>query len=169
MKTRNLIWAVLLAGLFTQPIFAADAPSAKTKAPEVKAEVATPKAEKPEALSTPITKYEISIDYKIVKEKDFLAKLGAKLESSEGFKASECGRMDTKKRGVLNYSCAKVTCQTDELFRGPTSQPGIKLFAATTNITCPFGCKLSSSCTGGAYITCCRIPVPAQRCATGSW
>lgn len=169
MKTRNLIWVALLAGLFTQPIFAADAPSAKAKAPEVKAEVAMPKAEAPEVLSAPITKYEISIDYKIAKEKDLLANLGAKLEGSEAFKASECGRMDIKKKGVLSYSCSKVTCKTTELFSSTTSQPGVKLLAATTNITCPFGCKLSSNCTGGAYITCCKIIVSAQRCATGSW
>lgn len=167
MKTKNLIWAVLLAGLFAQPIFAADAPS--TKATEAKAEVAAPKAEKPQALSAPITKYEISIDRKVVKGKYDLAELAAKLEASEEFKASECGRIDIKKKGVLNYSCSKVTCKTDDLFRGTTSQPGIKLLAASTNVSCPFGCKLSSSCTGGAYITCCRIPVPAQRCATGSW
>lgn len=167
MKTKNLIWAVLLAGLFVQPISAADAPSAKTT--EAKAEVATPKAEKPQALSAPITKYEISIDRKVVKGKYDLAALAAKLEASEEFKASECGRIDIKKKGVLNYSCSKVTCKTDDLFRGTTSQPGIKLLAASTDVSCPFGCKLSSSCTGGAYITCCRIPVPAQRCATGSW
>ena len=169
MKTRNMIWAVLLAGLFTQPIFAADAPSAKAKAPEVKAEVVAPKTETPQALSAPVTKYEISIDRKIVKDKDLLANLAAKLEGSEAFKASECGSMDIKKKGVLSYSCAKVTCKTDELFRSPTSQPGVTLRSLAGTVTCPLGCRLSTACTGGQYITCCRIPVPNQRCATGSW
>lgn len=169
MKTRNMIWVALLAGLFTQPLFAADAPGTKAKAPELKAEAAAPKVEKPEAISAPITKYEISVDRKVVKGKYDLAELAAKLEASEDFKASECGRIDIKKKGVLSYSCSKVTCKTDDLFRGTTSQPGVKLLALSMSITCPLGCKMSTACTGGQYYTCCRIPVPNQRCATGSW
>lgn len=167
MKTRNIIWAALLAGLLVQPAFAADAPAAKAKAAEVKADTTAPKAETLDALSAPVTKYEISIDPKIVKDREFVAKLGAKIESSEVFKASECGRVDVKKKGRLIYSCAKVTCKTTELFSGSVMQPGVRLLAAT--ITCPLGCKLSTTCTGGQYVTCCRIPVPAQKCPGASW
>ncbi|OFZ69553.1 MAG: hypothetical protein A2Z01_07000 [Betaproteobacteria bacterium RBG_16_58_11] len=126
--------------------------------PVVGAETAPAKQEAPEALSAPLTKYEISIDRKIVKDPKGLI---AKIEAAEGFKAGQCGRVELKKKGVYLYTCAKVTCQTDEAFRGVV-QPGVKFLSFTG--TCPLGCKLATSCTANGGFSCCRIPVPTQKC-----
>jgi len=126
--------------------------------PAFAAETASAKVDSIEAPSAPLVKYEITIDRKILKDAKSLL---AKLEESETFKASECSRTETKKKGVFTYSCLKVTCKTDEMFRN-LAQPGIKLYALTSS--CPLGCRWATTCSGNGTYSCCRILVPVQKC-----
>ena len=122
------------------------------------AEPASTKVDSLEARNEPLSRYEVTIDRKLIKDpKSYLAKI----EGSEVFKASECSRVATRKKGVYSYACIKVTCQTDELFRG-LAQPGVRLNALTA--FCPLGCFWATTCSGDGTYACCRIPVPGQRC-----
>jgi len=141
-KLDHLLFAAL-ATLLTLPAFAAEAE--------------TTKADAIQAPSAPLVKYEIKIDRKILKDAESLL---AKIEESETFKGSECS-LETKKKGVFTYSCLKVTCKTDEIFRGLV-QPGLRLLALST--TCPLGCKWATSCSPSGVVACCRIVVPTQKC-----
>ena len=136
------------------------------------------------------TVYEITIEKGAGTEEAIQAVKDA-IEKREAFVASVCEAkvLDRGAEAQLAYSCAKSDVKTDELFRSLASLPGVSLQAVTTttkasslaslpsvtlvppstDISCPLGCKLSSTCMGGLCITCCRIPVPVQRCATGSW
>ena len=126
--------------------------------PAVGAETASSKYVAPEVLSGPISKYEIFIDKKIVKDPQSLL---AKIEAAEGFKASACARVDSKKRSVFSYTCQKVTCQTTEAFNSIV-MPGVKVAMALA--ACPKGCKWDTACSANGTFTCCRIPVPTQKC-----
>jgi len=168
MKIRNVIWALLLVGLLPQPTLAEDA--VKAKVAEMKLD-AMPKADLPAALNPTLTRYEITIDPKVVKDDEALTKLRARLESAEVFRGSECvredpcGRADRKKnKNSLRYSCTNVSCKTDDLFRGPASYPGVQMRSATISLTCPTGCRTSANCTGGLYYTCCKSPGTGQYC-----
>lgn len=149
MKKMKVVLALLLAILFSPLAVAAETPAAKSE---------------PESLRPPVTTYEISVERKLVKDEGIIAALRGKIEGAEAFKASDCKAVDVKGKKVIGYRCAKPTCKTDELFRSAVEQPGFRLLALTSPTTCPTGCFLSSRCTGGLRVTCCRIPVPAQYC-----
>ena len=174
MKIRNIIWAILLAGLFGQPTLAQDTPAVKAKAAEMKLD-ALPKVDIPAALSPTVTRYEITIDPKVVKDDEALINLRAKLENSEVFRGSECVREDPcsraegkKKKNSLRYICTNVSCTTDDLFRGPAAQQGFQTMAFSIAVNpatgCPSGCKKSTNCTLGSYVTCCKNPGTGQYC-----
>ena len=142
-KLNNVLLAALIA-LLALPVVGAETASSKYVAPEV--------------LSAPITKYEIFIDKKIVKDPQSLL---AKIEAAEGFKASQCARVDSKKRGVFLYTCQKVTCQTSEAFNSIV-MPGVKL--AMSLAACPRRCHWAIECSGNGTYTCCRNAVPNEVC-----
>lgn len=142
-KLNNVLLAALIA-LLALPVIGAETASSKYVAPEV--------------LSAPITKYEIFIDKKIVKDPQSLL---AKIEAAEGFKASACARVDSKKKGAFLYTCQKVTCQTSEAFNSIV-MPGVKL--AMSLAACPRKCFWGTECSGNGTYTCCRILVPNQVC-----
>ena len=99
------------------------------------------------------------------------------IEKREAFAASHCEEkvLGRGANAHLAYTCANSDSKTDQMFRETTvSQPGVKLTATAatvpgTSTSCPFGCRMDTTCTGGAYVTCCKIPAPLKKCATGSW
>lgn len=144
MKKLNKILLAVVVALLALPTVAAETDAAKQEA------IA--------AQRVPQAQYEISIDQKHVKDsKEQISKI----ENSEAFKANECGRVKSKKKGVYTYTCKKATCQTDELFRS-LAQPGVK-FSAKAN-ACPFGCKWATSCSPDGTYLCCRINSPTVPC-----
>lgn len=142
-KLNNVLLAALIA-LLALPVVGAETASSKYVAPEV--------------LSAPITKYEINIDRKIVKDPRSLL---AKIEAAEGFKASACAQVDSRKKGVFLYTCQKVTCQTSEAFNSIVG-PGVKLTMAIA--ACPRRCHWATECSANGTYTCCRNAVPNEVC-----
>ena len=168
MKIRNVICAALLAGLFGQPTLAENIPAAKAKSAEMKLDT-LPKGDLPAALNPTLTRYEITIDPKVVKDDEALIRIRAKLESVEVFRGSECVREDPcgragGKKNSLRYACTNVTCKTDDLFRGFAGEPGVQMRALSLATDCPSGCRKSANCTGGLYVTCCKSPGTGQYC-----
>lgn len=170
MKIRNVIGVILLAGLFAQPTLAEDSSAVKSKVAEMKLDTMQ-KTDLPAALNPTLTRYEISIDPKVVKDDEALINLRARLENAEVFRGSECVREDPcgraegkKKKNSLRYTCTNVSCKTDDLFRGPAAQPGIQMRSLVLATGCPSGCKQSTNCTLGSYVTCCKSPGTGQYC-----
>ena len=97
MQTRNVIWIALFAGLLLQPVFAADAPAAKTQAAEVNLDM-PPKADIAEPS---LTRHENSVDPKIVNDKEFVAAM----DISELLKTSK-----TQLKPVCEENSCPVGC-----------------------------------------------------------
>ena len=101
MQTRNVIWIALFAGLLLQPVFAADAPAAKTQAAEVNLDM-PPKADIAEPS---VTRYENSVAPEIANDKEFVAAM----DISELLKTSKTQLKPPCDLGACPVGCVKKT------------------------------------------------------------